>query len=264
MSLDAAAVTAAARAWVYVPPGAPEVVTEEFRVVAFPTTWPDPTAAHDLESTRPAADLVDDVLAVARRLGRTDVLFWTHDGTRPEDLVAHLLERGAVAVEELAVLARPLPGPGGLPVLLSDLGVPDDVEVRAATDLASLRALDAVGVAVFGGTPSSDESLLAEHTRGLSTGLGVVARRDGEAVGAAGLTMLGDGVTGLWGGAVPEHARGTGVYRALLAHRLGLAVTEGATIALVKGRLTTSAPILARAGFATYGVERSYRLAVPG
>lgn len=260
MTLDAATVVAAARARVYVPPGVPEVVTGEFRLVAMPTTWATPTVVHDLDSTRPAAALVDDVVRAARDLGRPDVVLWTRPGTRPADLVDHLRDRGAVLDEELAVLARPLPAdPGALP----DLAVPDDVAVHDGTGLAVLREFDAVGVAVFGGTPSTDESLLAEHTRGLGAGLGLVARRHGVALGAAGITLSG-ATARLWGGAVLEQARGTGVYRALLAHRLRLAVQEGATLALVKGRLTTSAPILARTGFAAYGVERSYRLAVPG
>jgi hypothetical protein len=36
----------------------------------------------------------------------------------------------------------------------------------------------------------------------------------------------------------------------------------GATTALVKGRISTSAPILARAGFTHYGDERGYLLEV--
>lgn len=256
MSLDSAAVLAAARAWVYVPPGAPEVVTPEFRLVAYPTTWAAPTAAYDVDSTRPAPELLDDLLAAVGSLGRPDVVCWTHPGTRPAGLVAHLEQRAAVLHEELAVLARSLKD-------LPDLEVPDDVEVRDATDLATLRDLDSVGVAVFGGARSTDESLLTEHTRGLGTGLGVVAYRDGAPVGTAGLTMRGHGMVGLWGGAVLEEARGTGVYRALLAHRMQLAVREGATAAIVKGRLTTSAPTLLRLGFEQHGVERAYRLAVP-
>ncbi len=56
-----------------------------------------------------------------------------------------------------------------------------------------------------------------------------------------------------------EH-RGRGIYRALLAARLEYAVRHGATMALVKGRVETSGPILRRAGFAAHGQERSYRV----
>jgi hypothetical protein len=41
-----------------------------------------------------------------------------------------------------------------------------------------------------------------------------------------------------------------------------LAREHGATLALVKGRVLTSAPILLRAGFADYGEERCYWLPV--
>ena len=48
---------------------------------------------------------------------------------------------------------------------------------------------------------------------------------------------------------LPE-ARHTGVYRALLDHRLRAGVDAGCRMALVKGRVETSAPVLLRAGFA--------------
>jgi hypothetical protein len=41
-----------------------------------------------------------------------------------------------------------------------------------------------------------------------------------------------------------------------------LARAHGATLALVKGRMVTSAPILLRAGFADFGEERCYWLRV--
>ena len=65
----------------------------------------------------------------------------------------------------------------------------------------------------------------------------------------------------LWGGAVVPEARDTGVYRALLDHRLRAGVAAGCRMALVKGRVETSAPVLLRAGFQQYGEVRAYRLA---
>ena len=49
-----------------------------------------------------------------------------------------------------------------------------------------------------------------------------------------------------------------GVYRAVLDARLSYAVAHGATMALVKGKIDTSGPILRRAGFAAYGREPVY------
>jgi hypothetical protein len=53
-------------------------------------------------------------------------------------------------------------------------------------------------------------------------------------------------------------ARGQGVYRAVLDARLSYAVTHGATIALVKGNVATSGPILRKAGFTSFGQEPIY------
>lgn len=55
--------------------------------------------------------------------------------------------------------------------------------------------------------------------------------------------------------------RGQGVYRAVLDARLSYGVTHGATMALVKGNVTTSGPILRKAGFTSFGQEPVY--AVP-
>ncbi|MEW1974492.1 MULTISPECIES: hypothetical protein [Microbacterium] len=57
-------------------------------------------------------------------------------------------------------------------------------------------------------------------------------------------------------------ARGRGAYRAVLAERLRASAELGATTAIVKGRIATSAPILTRVGFERFGDERAYRLTV--
>lgn len=91
-------------------------------------------------------------------------------------------------------------------------------------------------------------------------GVVVVAYLDGRPVGTSGLTLTDDRVARLWGGGVLEDARGRGAYRAMLDARLRWAVERGARMALVKGRVQTSGPILARAGFAPFGEERSWLL----
>jgi GNAT superfamily N-acetyltransferase len=78
-------------------------------------------------------------------------------------------------------------------------------------------------------------------------------------VGTAGVTVAGPDAR-LWGGGVLPEARDRGVYRALLAARLEYAVERQCEIAIVKGRVDTSGPILRRAGFSAYGTERSYLL----
>ena len=66
----------------------------------------------------------------------------------------------------------------------------------------------------------------------------------------------------LWGAITLPAARGHGSYRALLAERLRLAREHGATLAMAKGRTLPSGPILLRAGFTDYGEERCYWLPV--
>jgi hypothetical protein len=67
-------------------------------------------------------------------------------------------------------------------------------------------------------------------------------------------------VAQLWGAVTLREYRRRGVYRAVLAERLRLAHVHGATLALVKGRVETSGPILLRHGFAVYAEERCYWL----
>jgi GNAT superfamily N-acetyltransferase len=93
------------------------------------------------------------------------------------------------------------------------------------------------------------------------SGFRVVVYADGEPAAAGGCGLVG-GAARLWGAGARTAFRGRGIYRVLLAARIGLAREHGATLALVKGRVQTSGPILRRAGFAGYGEDRMYRLAV--
>ena len=48
----------------------------------------------------------------------------------------------------------------------------------------------------------------------------------------------------------------------MLPARLAYAVAHGATMALVKGKVDTSGPILRRAGFDVFGQETVYRISL--
>lgn len=256
---DAHEVLRAAAEWVYVPRDAQVRKTDEYWLVAHPPHFSEPTIASRLDSARPADALVDDVMAAARELGRDSVAFTgLTTATRPPDLEATLLRRGAEPSDTLAVLALDLAR--GVP----DLHAPDDLELLPVVDLETRRDVDRIDTAVFGGHPQTDERLAASAdaiTRGEEEPR-VLALRDGVPVGTAGFTVAGD-VVRLWGAAVLPEARGTGVYRALLDHRLRAATALGCRTALVKGKVDTSAPVLRRAGFVEYGVERCYRLREP-
>ena len=249
-------VAAASRAWVWVPETALRVETDDYLLVRFPDYFEHPLVLLDFHPRRDPARAVDEVLARARELEQPELLWWVKLGAPAgtDDLVR---ERGGVADEVLDVLALDLaPGP-------PPLGEPG-VEVRWTADEPTLR--DAYGVlkVVFGGDLPPDHRLRVESeqvARDLERGRGggVVAYLDGSPLGTGGLTVEGD-VGRLWSGSVlPEH-RGRGVYRALLAARLEYAVRHCAGLALVRGRVDTSGPILRRAGFAAHGQERSYRV----
>jgi hypothetical protein len=247
-------VLAEAASWIWVPRGAPVVDTDDYHLTAFPLTSSDPTVARRLDSAGPADALIDDVMVAAHGLGRDAVTFFDlSEATRPADLEQRLRERGAQLTETLAVLALDLAD--GVP----DLDVPADLELRAVTTLDDLRAVDRIDVEVFGGSLSDDaelETAMADRAHDPM----VLALRDGTPVGSAGHVVAGDTLR-LWGAAAIPSARHTGVYRALLDHRLRAGVAAGCRFALVKGRVDTSAPVLLRAGFRQYGEVRAYRLA---
>lgn len=246
-------VLAEAAAWVWVPPEARTVDTADFLLIAYPEHFCDPTVAKRWSSDRPADELIDEVLERARGLGREVVGFVElSDTTRPPDLETCLRERGAELTETLAVLALDLTQ--GLP----DLDVPEDLEVRRISTLEEMRAVDEIDVAVFGGSAADEQSLAASAAR-LSEDYRVLALRDGRPAGSAGLLVAGETLR-LWGAAVLPEARHTGVYRALLDHRLRAGREAGCRMALVKGRVETSAPVLVKAGFHQYGEVRAYGL----
>jgi GNAT superfamily N-acetyltransferase len=254
VSPDPERVLAEAAAWIWYPPEARTVDTDEFLLIAYPEHFADPTVATRWHSDRPADELIDEVLDAAHGLGRASVNFFElGETTRPPDLERRLRERGAQLTETLAVLALDLTA--GLP----DLDAPPEVEVRRIAGVDDLRAADRVDVEVFGGRHADEEDLALSASR-LDDEARYLAVRGGTPVGSAGQTVVG-GMVRLWGGAVVPAARHTGVYRALLAERLRAAVAGGATMALVKGRVDTSAPVLLRAGFQRYGEVRAYRLA---
>jgi GNAT superfamily N-acetyltransferase len=261
-ALPADIVAAASREWVWVPDNAVTIETPEYLLVRMPEWFEIPLELLRLDPVRPVDVVVDEVLDRARELGPPEVNCWVKLGADPT-LDDVFRARGGVLDETLAVLALDL-SPG-----LPDLGRWDTgLELRWVTDVATARDHHRVGVEVFGGSMAPDEELeraAADGRRQLPAGEGgsVVAYLEGTPVGAAGISQPGS-VTRLWGGAVSERARGRGVYRALLDARIRYGREHGATMALVKGRVQTSGPILHRAGFARYGEERSYRVPLHG
>ena len=246
-------VLAESAAWIWCPPEARTVDTDDFLLIAFPEHFFEPTVALRWTSDRPADDVIDEVLEGARGLGRETITFFElGETTRPRDLEPRLVERGAELVETLAVLALDLTH--GVP----DLDPPADVEVRRVLDVDDLRLVERIDAEVFGGSEPDEEALAVSASR-LTEDRRYLALRDGAPVGTAGFRVAGASM-GLWGGGVVPSARHCGAYRALLQRRLQDGREAGAVLALVKGRVETSAPVLLRAGFAQYGEVRAYRL----
>jgi GNAT superfamily N-acetyltransferase len=250
-------VAAAAAAWVWVPDEARRLEREDYLLIDFPPGYDDecPTQVQWTRSDRDPQDLIDEAVDQTRAWGRARLGWWIRGDNRPATLEPALAERGAAVAETVLVL--------GL-----DLGcaAPEGPTLRCEVvrDEQTLRDARTVFREVWGGPePSAEQRArdLAEVARpvGEREGFQVVAYVDDEPVSAGGCTRAGE-VARLWGAATHPRWRGRGAYRVVVAARLGVAREHGATLGLVKGLVTTSAPILTRLGFTTYGEERKLTL----
>jgi GNAT superfamily N-acetyltransferase len=246
----------------WVPGDAIELRTEDYRLIRYPDVVLDPTfrAAQVTWSRtkRPLADVIDEIAVHARDWGVPGVAWWISAVTEPAETEEALRARDAELIDAVQILARELGGE------LPQLDVPGNVVVELVDDERTFRASSAITVRGWG-RPEPDEAELArqldETLAHLATwsSFRMVALVDGEPVTTGGCTLAGE-VAQLWGAITLPSFRGRGSYRAVLAERLRLAREHGATLALVKGRILPSGPILQRAGFADYGEERCYWL----
>ncbi|WP_156822532.1 hypothetical protein [Demetria terragena] len=263
MPLDADAVLAASARMIWVPPEAERVDTDEFTMVRYGNDFLHQTCVFAVQSDRPTSQVIAIVDEQTRTWGR-DSVWWNaiSEHTRPRSLEEALIARGGAVVERLAVLALDLTGP------LPDLEIPDDAEVVLPTGVDHVRDIRAISEAAFGSTGSAapDPQISLDRDvadREAGRAVRVVTYLDGVPAACGGTTFYPGGVAALWGGSTHPDQRGRGAYRATLDWRLRDAAARGARMALVKGRVDTSAPILRRAGFVEYGEERVYQLSVP-
>ncbi|WP_027346791.1 GNAT family N-acetyltransferase [Hamadaea tsunoensis] len=255
--LDLATVAAANEAWVLEPEGSEVVETAEYRLVRYPDQFSDPLNLQWVRTSRPARDVLIDIVDRAARFGLPEVQVYVRLSA-PDGFDDALLDRGAELVDTADVLALRVP---------ADVTTPDvpGLDLRWRTELDVARDASTVARTVFGGGGTPDEKVLARRaaadreTVAAGTGGLVVAYLEGTPVAVAGIKIV-DGVARLWGGAVLEEYRGRGVYRAMVAARLAYAAGHGATMALTQGRVATSSPILRRLGFLSFGQERTYSL----
>jgi hypothetical protein len=254
----------AAAGWIWVPDDAVAVGTEEYQLIRYPDRLLDPVfpAAQVAwsKTARPLDEVIAEIAAQVREWGLAEVHWWVSAATRPIDTEQALLAGGARLGETVEVLGYVLDH--GLP----ELDPPGDVSVELVCDKPTVHAASLVAVRGWGRAEPDDADLdrqLDEAARDLRdwSSFRVVAFADGRPVSTGGCTLAGQ-CAQLWGAVTLPEARHRGGYRAVLAERLRLARNHGATLALVKGRALTSAPILLRAGFTNYGQERRYRLAL--
>lgn len=247
----------ASAAWVWFPRGSEQQKTD-LQLVRHPARFGGGVKASQVGSERSAAEVLEYAIDRTRAWGENELTFWTNASDSP-DLEAELQRRGARHFDTVAVLARPIAG--------TSIDVPDEVTAEVVRTEEQFREVDRINVAVWEHQSAlTDDALreeLDEIAESLASGTGgrVLSRVDGVAVSTGGCTIA-DGFVRLWGAATLPEARGRGAYRAVLDGRLRLGAEMGATTALVKGRIATSAPILARAGFEPLGDERGYVLTV--
>jgi hypothetical protein len=259
----------AAAAMEFVPEGAVEVLTGDYRLVRQPdwllgatvgaaqVTWS--------RTARPPGEVIDEVAARVRGWGLPGVAWWVSAVSQPADTGEALRARGAGLVDAMQVLARELGDDPGQP------NIPSGISVELVRDERTFRAASAVSVQGWGSVEPDEAEIarqLKETLQDLATwsSFRVVAFADHEPVSTGCCTLAGgvarEKIALLWGAITLLASRGHGSYRAVLNERLRLAREHGATLAMAKGRALASGPILLRTGFADYGEERCYWLPV--
>ena len=259
----------AAAAMEFVPEGAIEVRTDDYRLLRHPD-WvlgPSLGAAQVTWSrtARPLGEVIGEVADRVRGWALPGVAWWVSAVTQPAGTEDALRTRGAGLIDAMQILARELSEDLPPPEL------PGGEVVELVSDERTFRAASAVSVQGWESLEPGQAELtrqLKETLRDLATwsSFRVVAFADGEPVSTGGCTLTGELAQGkiaqLWGAITLPASRGHGSYRAVLAERLRLAREHGATLAMAKGRALASGPILLRAGFTDYGEERCYWLPV--
>lgn len=246
------------RRWVWIPGDARRIEAESMLMVEYPESFQYRWQVVRVDPAAPPELVLRDVAAAAADLGAEQVLLWPGLAPTPR-LEIELGRRGAQVVERVAILAGRLVNREEVTSAASP-----EVSVRPVESAADLVDYTRISTQVFGGvaqprSPKEVEAHVEAIRRGWDEGIGgeMLARRNGGPVGVAGVTIAGADAR-LWGAAVLPEFRRTGVYGALLQKRIEVAAAEGATLAVVKARTESSAPILRKRGFARFGEESAY------
>ncbi len=244
------------------------VRTEDCLVLGWPAHLSSPTSGRVqawVSSPRPFSEIRAEVERLAREWGAREVWWWAEGEVGPAVDEALRFAGGELMVTQV-VMARSLVG-GDADVWLADAD-PPGVATTVVSDEAAFRALTQVETAGWGRVPPSP-TVLAEDWERLradvesSAAFALVAAMDGTPASVGRCRSFGS-VIRLFGAVTVPSFRRRGLYSSVLAARCRLGRDEGATLALTKARSGTSAPVLERVGFRSYGVERSWRLQVDG
>lgn len=198
--------------------------------------------AWELPDLDAASAAVAEQGAYARTAGlQLEWKLFAHD--RPAGLAVVLERAGFVADEAETLMVLDLDAAAA-----GDDVLGDGVEIRRVVDAAGVDDFVNVTSAAFGHddlwTAPECLRLLDESNVAL-----FVAYRDGRPASAGRLNMPeGRVFASMWGGSTVAEQRGLGLYRALVAHRAGIARRRGYRFLTTDAR-ETSRPILQRVGF---------------
>jgi hypothetical protein len=271
--------------WVHVPRDGTRIEDERRLLVHLPKRWGTSRVWRSwVADEGRASELVEETIGEVRAAGGGRLVWHTGDRIAPPFMDDCLARHGFRTTEKLEVLA--FFRVDGQESLLRRKGVPVGASAGLVHDAEGLREALLVESEVFRSPQPSDEEV-AEYAgeleklrsqergellgEGASKALRFVARVDPapgcegddarSIVAAAGAQVEGDTLR-LWGAATREAFRGRGAYGALVPERCRVGRQLGATLAMAKANIATSAPMLERAGFRRFGTERRHVLEI--
>ena len=250
----------------WLPSGIEVVRTDDCLVLCRPVHLSSPGSSRvqaSIKSPRPFVEIRPEVERLAQAWG-TDEVLWRAEGEIAPVANASLRSAGASLALTERVMARALHGTDVDAWLAG--GNPSGVSTNLVADEETFEALVGVETTGWGWPPRSADVLVKDRVSlcadlESSSKFALLATVDGTPASVARLA-LSESVVRLFGAVTLPAFRGRGLYRSLLAARCELARANGATLALTKGRVETSAPILERVGFRSYAVEQCWRLSV--
>ncbi|WP_035851230.1 GNAT family N-acetyltransferase [Kitasatospora azatica] len=176
---------------------------------------------------------------------------YRHD--RPADLGERLLAAGFTAEPAETLMVAEVASQ------LTEVVLPEGIRLRTGADEEGITLLGQAHQRAFGTDPAQLlRRLRLQAAQAPETISVVVAMAGDEPVCGARMELLPDvSFAGLWGGGTAPAWRGRGLYRALVAHRAGLATERGYRYLQVDAS-DQSRPILQRLGFAALSVTTPY------